>query len=148
MEISIRELEPADFDAGFIETLSALREVTKDRQLLTAIFSERNDGNTHTYVAVGPAGRIVGTIALIMERKYYHDGKRVGHIEDLAVHPSEQGHGIGTKLLEYAMVEAKKAGCYKLVLECTPELVDYYQRLGFKQNNIRLRYDSDDSHDS
>lgn len=66
-----------------------------------------------------------------------------GLMEDVFVDESLRGQGIGTKLVEELIKEAKKR-CYKLI--CTsryqkPEVHRLYERLGFKDHGKEFRID-------
>jgi glucosamine-phosphate N-acetyltransferase len=52
-----------------------------------------------------------------------------------------QRQGIGTALVRHAIAEAERAGCYKVILDCFDDLVQFYQRMGFQTFNRGLRLD-------
>ena len=71
-----------------------------------------------------------------------HD-KPFGLMEDVFVDESLRGQGIGTKLVEKIIEEARKR-CYKLI--CTsryqkPEVHRLYEKLGFKDHGKEFRID-------
>ncbi len=68
----------------------------------------------------------------------------VGLLEDVFVDESQRGSGLGTKLVESAIDEAKKIGCYKVI--CTSrfgreKLHAWYEKLGFKKHGVEFRMD-------
>ncbi|WP_055747655.1 GNAT family N-acetyltransferase [Brevibacillus choshinensis] len=72
-------------------------------------------------------GLIVGLIVLIPKDNYLL-------IENVAVHPTFQGQGIGRKLIEFAMSFAKEALFQEVRLytnEFMTENLAYYPKLGF-----------------
>lgn len=136
----IRQLSPFDLEAGFLETLAALRDTDLTPQEALAVYWDRSSrGNILTYVVVD-AGRVIATATLVVERKFIHAGGLVGHIEDVAVHKDFQGQGVGSLLMERLVAEGTALGCYKLILDCAPELVPFYTRFGFAEyeQNMRL----------
>jgi glucosamine-phosphate N-acetyltransferase len=137
--VTVRELHEADLDNGFLDALETLTEVGMTADEARAILGELPP-NLHTYVAVWQ-GRVVGTTSLLVERKFIHTGGRVGHIEDVAVCRSMQGRGVGTALIRYAVEEARRLDCYKVILDCFDSLVGFYERLGFRPYNRGLRLD-------
>jgi len=137
--VTIRQLRPEDLDRGFLDALSALTEVDLTPEAARSVLADVPQ-NKHTFVAER-AGRIVGTASLLIERKFIHGGGRVGHIEDVAVHPEYQRQGIGTLLVEHATATAKSAGCYKVILDSFDALVPFYERMGFRPFNRGLRLD-------
>jgi len=73
------------------------------------------------------------------------------HIGTLAVHPEFRRRGIGKKLLQVALDEAKTAGATYVYLEVRrSNLVaqSLYQAFGFKQVGIRPRYYQDNNEDA
>jgi GNAT superfamily N-acetyltransferase len=67
-----------------------------------------------------------------------------GFLEDVFVEEGKRGKGTGTKIVEAAIAEAKKLGCYKLIgtsRDSKPEVHRFYERLGFKKHGVELRID-------
>ncbi len=61
-------------------------------------------------------------------------------VENVAVHPSQQGHGLGRALLAFAEAEAKRVGFDSLYLythEKMTENIALYQRLGYVEYDRR-----------
>ena len=82
--------------------------------------------------------KIIGCATLIMEKKLYHQGKKVGHIEDLIINKNYQGLGLGKKLLEYLINICNNNNCYKIILDCNKNLISFYQKVGFNNKNIQM----------
>jgi glucosamine-phosphate N-acetyltransferase len=59
---------------------------------------------------------IVGTGALIVERKFIHQLGLVGHIEDIAVAKDQQGKKLGLRIIQALDFVAERVGCYKVRL--------------------------------
>jgi putative acetyltransferase len=75
-------------------------------------------------------GRIVGTGALIRH------GEGVYELAKMAVTEPERGHGIGRRLAEALLAEARLRGSTTLFLETSPRLVAvrrWYERIGFRR---------------
>lgn len=137
--MEIRELRADDFDRNFLETLATLSKVELSAEQGRQILLQR-PSNQFTFVAL-ENGRVVGTTSLFIERKFIHSGGLVGHIEDVVVSRDVQGRGVGALLVKHASGFAQAKGCYKVVLHCLPELVPFYERLGFRDFNIGMRLD-------
>lgn len=138
--LTVRQLTPADLGPRFLETLAALSEVSLSAREAEEIHRQRHRQGIRTYVALW-GGQVVGTASLLLERKFIHKGGLVGHIEDVAVHRDFQLRGTGTALVGHATEEARKLGCYKVVLDCFEHLVPFYARLGYRPHNLGLRVD-------
>lgn len=137
--IEIRELQQADLNRGFLDVLAALTRVELSPEDAQKVF-DRPRVNHFTYVAVAD-DRVIGTTSLFVEEKYIQAGGRAGHIEDVVVSPEAQGGGIGRQLVQFAVEQAKKMGCYKVILHCSEQVKPFYESLGFHQANIGMRID-------
>lgn len=136
----IRELEPTDFAAGFLETLGSLAPVDLTTEEAIAIWRQRTAAGTHSVVA-DLDGKIVGAASLLVEKKFIHRGGLVGHIEDVAVHRDHVRQGIGSVLVEHLIQLAARLHCYKVILNCHDHLVPFYSQLGFHRHDSGLRRD-------
>jgi glucosamine-phosphate N-acetyltransferase len=139
----VRELELGDLDKG---VLSALGNLSDMGDLTVAgakkVFGKMKKANySRVLVAVVSDGKIAGTTTLLVEQKFIHGGGLVGHIEDVAVGPDFEGQGVGSTLVRAGIAKAKELGCYKVILDCKPELVGFYERIGFRKHEIGMRID-------
>jgi glucosamine-phosphate N-acetyltransferase len=139
LNVTVRELNESDLGNGFLDALAALSEVKLTPEQAEAVFAELAP-NLRTYVAIWDS-KVVGTTRLLVERKFIHGGGLVGHIEDVAVSPEYQHRGVGTALVRHAVDEAKRLGCYKVILDCFDDLASFYARMGFRPFNRGLRLD-------
>ena len=82
----------------------------------------------------------VGMISIFIEQKIIHDGKCVGHIEDLVVDKDFRGKNIAKELLSFAIKYSEFHNCYKVLLNCNDELVEFYKKNNFihKTNGMAL----------
>lgn len=81
---------------------------------------------------------IVGTGTIIYEPKITHGGKSVGHIEDIVVDEKDRGHEIATEIIKKLVESAKEHNCYKVMLNCSPEIEKYYERRGFTKKGAHM----------
>ncbi len=141
-EIKIRRLQKKDLDNGFLHALDSLRVASdipkkKARAVLEKILSNPNEA---IYVAV-MGSKVVGAASIIIEQKFIHNGGRAGHIEDVAVAKEFQGKGIGQMVVKALVKHAQKKGCYKTILDCSEDLIPFYEKLGFKKFSVAMRLD-------
>jgi len=106
-----------------------------------ALFDKINSNPDHIVAVAIIEGKIVGSITLLIETKFIHNGGKVGHIEDVVVDKEYQGKGIGGKIVMYLLRYAKDQGCYKTILDCADDVKPFYEKLGFKHNASALRFD-------
>jgi glucosamine-phosphate N-acetyltransferase len=143
----IREIELADLQKGFFQSLSnlaGLGRIIEDNTRAEKILSQIKSCPFHRiFVAVkDDDGQIIGSITLLIERKFIHDGGKVGHIEDVTVNKNYEGKGVGSALVRKAMDFAKENNCYKVILVCSEKNIQFYKGIGFKEHEISMRYDT------
>jgi glucosamine-phosphate N-acetyltransferase len=140
MEPVIREMTGPDLAHGFLESLTALAKVNLSFEEAAEVFRARLRAGVRTYVAcVGD--HVIGTASLIIEQKFIHKGGKVGHIEDVAVHPECHHLRVGSALVRHATQQARKLGCYKVILNCFERLVPFYEGLGYHRHDVGMRFD-------
>lgn len=139
----IDELNEQHLENGFIETLSFLSEIDliPQEKIIETFIKLKQNTNSNIFVAVTSEGKVVGATTLLVEQKFIHKCGLVGHIEDVVVHENFRGHGIANRLVEKLINVARKAGCYKVILDCNEKLVPFYQKFGFKKHEIEMRFE-------
>jgi glucosamine-phosphate N-acetyltransferase len=142
MQHIIRELQESDLSNCFTDTLSGLAEVGLSAGQLRAVMQERRQTGAYTYVALDPVrNEVVGTASLVVECKFIHRGGRCGRIEDVSVRRGFRGQGLGAALVKHAVSEARRLGCYKVILNCFEQLAPLYASMGFRKHDIGMRID-------
>lgn len=135
--ISIRNARSED--AG--EILTCLREAfeefreryTADAYLDTVLTPETLRERLEkmmVFVAVHPAGQVVGTIAASIV------GSEEGHLRGMGVLPSVRGTGIAARLLSYAESELRW-NCKRITLDTTEPLqraMCFYEKHGYQRS--------------
>ncbi|MCF7860556.1 GNAT family N-acetyltransferase [Patescibacteria group bacterium] len=144
MSFKIRLLQIADLQQeSFYQTLSALRPIKKIADSLAEeIFNDCQKRGIETYVVLDKE-KIVGTLRLLFESKFYHQGRLAAHIEDVATHADYQGKGVGRVLVQHAITVCRARACYKIILDCSDRVAPFYQKQGFVLHENCLRYDLD-----
>ncbi len=82
------------------------------------------------------------TFALLVMDNLGHLGAPSAIIEDVAVDPRWQGHGIGKKMMEHALELYREKGCYKAVLSSNlkrERAQAFYESLGFERHGYSYR---------
>ena len=141
-QVKIRQIQENDLFQGFLESLDSLRkasdlEENNAKRVLKKIRSNQN----HVIMVADLDGQIVGSITLLIEPKFIHQGGLVGHIEDVVVRSELQSKGIGEQLVNAALEYAKNHGCYKTILDCDDNVKPFYEKIGFKRNSNAMRFD-------
>lgn len=136
-----------DLYRGFLDCLSALGAPAglSPSQAALVFEGRESDKGLATLVAVdldAPKNGVVGTVSLLLERKYIHAGGWVVHLEDLAVLPAYQKKGVGARLAQAVCDLARSLGAYKVILDCDDEAVGgFYAKLGFVKRGTQMRLD-------
>lgn len=138
--LTIRLMDATDLERGFLQALSALKPVELTKQEAIDVYRERLKSKIRTYVAVIDE-QIAGTASVFIEPKFIHGGGVVGHIEDVAVNPAFQKHGVGRALVEHLLEECREFRCYKVILDCAEGVIPFYERLGFHRWERAMRID-------
>ncbi|AQK54821.1 putative glucosamine 6-phosphate N-acetyltransferase 2 [Zea mays] len=142
--IHIRRLECSDHERGFVALLSQLSPCP---DLTTSVFATRfaelaAQGDDHIIlVAEDPSAsdrRILATGCLFVERKFLRGCGKVGHVEDVVVDAAARGRGLGLRIVRRLVEISRDAGCYKVILDCTPELRAYYAKCGFVEKGVQM----------
>lgn len=141
-KIKIRKIKKQDFKKGYLLTLSNLASCDLTIKKAERIFKKHiKDNLVYNIFVAEQDTEIVGTITLLIEQKFIHGGRRVAHIEDVAVRKGFEGQGIGSALVKTAIKKAKKEGCYKVILDCEKKNIPFYKKFGFKVHETEMRLD-------
>ena len=142
----IREIQQADLQKGFFQTLSNLTTLGRIGDDIDQAKKILQEIKSYPFYKVFVAaknddGQIIGSITILIEQKFIHDGGRAGHIEDVGTSREYEGIGVRSDLVSAALAFAKEKICYKVVLECSEKNVPFYEKNGFRRNEISMRYD-------
>jgi len=143
MSIKNRLLKITDLKSksGFWETLANLTPNKKVNyfQAIKA-YCKIKKQNGFTYVAIdSETNKIVGTAKLLVEQKFIRGLSLAGHIEEVATKKGYEGQGIASQLVNLALKKADELGCYKIILDCRPELVNFYEKFGFEVAGSQMK---------
>lgn len=142
----IRRVKASDYNNNYLETLKALTvvgDVTEAEFADTVAIWDSQPQQYHNMVIIDDQGKVAAAGNIVIEQKMIHHCGRVGHIEDIAVHESQQGKQLGKALILLLLDIAKRENCYKVILDCDPKNVGFYEKCGLKQCGIEMsiRYD-------
>tara|TARA_B100000212_G_scaffold330863_1_gene297523 strand:+ start:382 stop:810 length:429 start_codon:yes stop_codon:yes gene_type:complete len=135
-ELVFRNIIKEDLDDVFI-LLNQLKE--KDIDSLDKDVSWKNfTSNTGANSIVGLyENKIVAYGSIVIENKIR--GDIAGHIEDIVVDTTVRGKMVGVKLVKELVNIGKSKGCYRITLFCDEKLIKFYERNGFKVNNVMMK---------
>lgn len=93
-------------------------------------------------------GQVVGTFVLVILETLGARCAPEAVVEDVVVDRDARGRGIGRAMMAFAMEEATRKGCYKIVLSSNlhrREAHAFYESLGFRRHGFSFRVDLDEN---
>ena len=111
--------------------LKIINNLTDSHKIFVCI---KNDNKNDNNVSIP-----IGIITLLIEQKLIHGGLKIAHIEDLVVEKNFRCLNIGKKLLEHCIDYARVRRCYKVILDCSESLENYYRFNHFHKSGIQMR---------
>ncbi|EPQ30520.1 uncharacterized protein PFL1_02046 [Pseudozyma flocculosa PF-1] len=140
--LHVRPISSTDYSRGH---LTVLADLTKAPDTGLAAWQSRFDAilsTPNTYYPIAfidkATDRIVALGTVFVELKFLRDNGRVGHIEDIVVHKDGQGKGLGKRIIHVLTAIAEQAGCYKVILDCSPDNEAFYEKCGYKNVGVEM----------
>lgn len=128
---------------GYLDCLRVLTTVGEPSQKAfndQFDFVKAQSGTYYILVICDSTSRVVGTGAVVVERKFIHNMGLVGHIEDIAVDKNQQGKKLGLRIISALDYLAEKVGCYKCILDCSEANEGFYVKCGFKRAGLEMAH--------
>lgn len=146
--LSVRPLALGDFHNGYIQLLKQLTKVGEiSQEQFEDRFRKMKACPDSYYIVViedTALGQTVGSATLVREQKFIHGATARARVEDVVVSDQYRGKQLGKVLLDVLVLLSKALGCYKVSLECTDQMVNFYSMFGFNcdegQNYMQQRY--------
>ncbi|KAH0571699.1 Glucosamine 6-phosphate N-acetyltransferase [Spironucleus salmonicida] len=111
---------------------SQLTNTSQPSQIFIDTFFDALKSPFHNIFVYEIDNQIIGAATLLVELKLTHGGSRVGHIEEVVVDTRYRRKGIGKMLVQHIIAEAKRLGCYKVILDCGNDVKNFYESCGLK----------------
>lgn len=149
-------------DAGALPEIALRVAVQDDAALLAALQAEMDDGDPaattdadhaamravladmaayphfRAYI-VSLDGQPVASFSLMIFASPSQGGQPQALLDAVVVSRTQRGRGIGEAMVREALLMARQAGCYKLILSSNLKRRDahrFYEQLGFRQHGI------------
>lgn len=124
------------------DALGATRESPDDPTPYEAAFADI-DADPHQYLALCERdGDVVGTMQLTVIPGLSHKGMPRMLIEGVRIHRDARGGGIGTRMIEWAIGQARDHDCGMVQLTTNASRTDahrFYERLGFEATHVGFK---------
>lgn len=145
----IRKIKVEDFKNGFLSLLNQLSDspdlttITENqfKDYLKRLDQTKKNSTSKTSIYVihdEIENKVVSTGTIIFEQKFLHCFETVAHIEDVVVSKDYRGKGLGRKLINYLIEESQIEKCYKVILNCKDENIQFYEKCNFKRKGSEM----------
>lgn len=117
--------QEADFQPDANKQSAALRQIIEHPEIARILVLRKGDD-------------IIGMVNLLFTISTACGGK-VALLEDMIVHPLRRGNKLGSKLLQSAIVLARREGCLRITLltdRANDSAIRFYQRHGFGMSEM------------
>jgi glucosamine-phosphate N-acetyltransferase len=132
----IREFNSNDINNGLLDVLKETWFIT---EISDETLTEWQMSNNYMFVAE-INNTVIGTLTLHTQKKLIRNGGLCGFIEDVAVKSEYRGNNIGSLLVQEGIKKAKELGCYKVILSCFDERINFYIKNGFFRESNTMRF--------
>lgn len=124
------------------DPLGAQRESPGEPAVYREAF-DRIDADPNQYLVVAEcSGRLVGTLQLTVVPGLSRRGSTRALIEAVRVHSDARGDGLGSRLIQWAIEEARNQGCVLAQLTSDATRIEahrFYERLGFEASHLGFK---------
>jgi len=125
----------------YVELLCQFRPVQKSditqKQFETFVEGAQQRGEIFVFER---EGQILSAVTAMLEQKLIHGMAIYCHIEDVIVHETSRGNGIGKRMMQHVTSWAKEQGCYKSVLNCSNDIKHFYISSGFEERGVSMSF--------
>ena len=94
--------------------------------------------NHQIIVIQDSSDNLIGTGTLLIEQKLTYGGCKMGHIENILIQEDVRGKGYGERIVKNLLEVARTEGCYRVDLNCHPELENFYRKNGFDRGSVSM----------
>ena len=134
-----RLLEKSDFKKGFVALLTQLTHTDNitEEQFLNH-YNTIMMNNNHEVFVLEKYNKIITCGTLLVEPKFIHNCGSVGHIEDIVVDKVYRGQKLGKEIIEFLTNRSKFLGCYKILLYCNDDIINFYEKCEYKRKGVYM----------
>ena len=133
--LALRPLKRDDYEKEYMKLLEQLTEVGKvTKEDYIKRFDEMKSAPNAYYICVVEdlnAKKIVASLTLVYEMKFFRSTSARGRIEDMVVDSAYRGKKLSKILLDFHTQLSQILGCYKISLECKDHLKKHYEQFDF-----------------
>lgn len=143
--VKIRKLQSDDNISTIIRLLNQVSTIRKTNSDLNIyhqkVQSILEHQNIHYYCLVNDQEDMVGLGCLMIRPTICHGLRNIAYIEDIVIDKKERGHGYGRIMVDHLVNQAKELNCYKIILQCDPKLIGFYNKSGLEtSSNVMMHH--------
>src|SRR5262245_26941364 len=130
----LRSCDVEDFPAVLALLCQLWPDEPRESDALRAAFRCAVASQSHVALCATEGGRLIGLGTLTIRNSLWQAGY-IGHVEELVVDREHRRQGIGTRLLEELVAQARQRGCSRIELDSAlhrHEAHRFYERHGFE----------------
>ena len=133
--MEIREIKTTDY-LEYKRIISQLSNTKFNEEDFKIFFNLLN--KNHKIFVIEFGNKLLGCGTILIEPKLIHNMSYVGHIEDIVIDNRYRNNSLGYKIISFLIEYCSTVGCYKVILDCKEELVNFYKKNGFEENNVGM----------
>ena len=138
-----REITKDDFNNGYLDLLCEFSnykcEINFEEFENYITKMKVNQINKILVITKKNDSKIIGAGTIFRLDKLHNNA--VGQIEDVIITNSYRGYGLGKLLIEKLKdVGLIEFNCYKVILNCLPKNIEFYNKCNFSQIGAEMRY--------
>lgn len=135
--VTFNKLSELDYNNGYLEFMKnnfTNYDYVVDFEKFASYFS-----NNHVKILVIYDGneKIIGSGSLFILNKIHNNA--LGLLEDIVIHKDYRGIGLGFILIEKLKLLSKNYNCYKTILNCNENNVDFYKKNDFVVTGVEMK---------
>ena len=146
MEIQFRRASEQDVPAIVTmladDPLGATRESPNDLAPYLRAFEELDRDPNQLLAVAERDGEVIGTLQLSFLHGLSRQGATRAQIEAVRVRAGERGEGLGGRLIEWAVEQARQRGCHLVQLTSDASRKSahrFYEKLGFSGSHVGFK---------
>ena len=141
-DIIFRELEPEDYNRGYVELMRANfpnYNYEVDFEKFEQYLNQTQQSVKIMVLCNQTTNAIIGAGTLFILPKIHN--YPVGQIEDVVIDEKYRRLNIGKKMIEHLVdIGLTDFHCYKIILNCQDKNIGFYEKCGFDVAGTAMRY--------
>jgi ribosomal protein S18 acetylase RimI-like enzyme len=129
-----------EFEIFLIKLDNTLLDAPPSKEVFKNVLRQGMDDEKHYIVVAEEGGKLAGMADFWAYPEFLHGGLS-GYLNNLYVREGHRGDGLGTRLLEHLMKEAKKRGVVAMHIPVKPKnlrALEFYRKAGVDEELLMM----------